>query len=494
MKNIFNKTIYTLLVTVTLLAAPMVSCAKESDPSSTPTIVSGDVMVYTTTASGGTLFQNSAVDYSTVSMSPYRIDLIDDGAYDDDEIIGFGPAITGSTCYNLLRMSSSDRATLLNKCFDPTEGLGFSFVRVHIGGSDFSMDEYTCWDDPDADFAIPQIEKSSIWVILNEILNINPEVRILGSPWSCPKWMKVEVDDLTTPYDSWTSGRLNPEYYDEYADYFIKWIEEMEDNGFPIHAITLQNEPLNQGNSMSLYMPWEDQRDFLKVLGPKFAAQCPDIKILAYDHNYDYDGISDQYDYPVKLYQSEVADYIDGSAWHNYGGDVSTLDGIYNAFPQKSIYFTEASIGEWNYSFSSSLITDFSDIFIGTLSRHGRAVLLWNMMLDDQRGPYRPGGCSTCYGAIEISSSNYKSLKYNTHYYNLAHCSKVIKPGAVRISTDGFTTSGLEYLAFKNSDGSYAVIAVNSNSESVEVSIHQSEDKAFRYVIPLKSIVSFSWK
>lgn len=143
---------------------------------------------------------------------------------------------------------------------------------------------------------------------------------------------------------------------------------------------------------------------------------------------------------------------------------MSELDNIRAAAPDKTIYFTEASIGTWNYNFESCVIDDFESIFLGTLSRYGKGVLLWNLMLDDKGAPNRPGGCTTCYGAIEISSSDYKTLKYNSHYYDLAQCAKVIRPGAVRIGASGYTASGLTYLAFRNPDGSKAFVALNRSA------------------------------
>ena len=256
----------------------------------------------------------------------------------------------------------------------------------------------------------------------------------------------------------------------------------------------MQNEPLNHGNSMSLYMPWQDQLAFVKKLGPAFQKAGIKTKILCYDHNYNYDNVAGQQSYPLNIYaDGEASQWVDGSAWHNYGGSVTELDNILAAAPNKSIYFTEASIGTWNYNFESCVIDDFESIFLGTLSRMGRGVLLWNLMLDDKGAPNRPGGCTTCYGAIEISSSDYKTLKYNSHYYDLAQCAKVIRPGAVRIGTSGYTAPGLTYLAFANPDGSKAFVALNRNSSEQTVAVYESADRSFKYTIPAKSIASFRW-
>ena len=276
------------LLTCPLLLAGAVCCSSGNDgdtpapgPGPDPSPVTGDVLAYVTSADGNRLFTEEGLDYSKVSMSPYRVTIDPSTTY--QTVDGFGPAITGATCYNLLQMSQADRTAILRKCFDPETGAGFSFIRVHIGGSDFSMDEYTCCDREGIEFfAIPAVEKDGIFPVLKEILEINPEIKIMGSPWSCPKWMKGTVADPSKPYDSWTSGRLNPAYYDDYAEYFVQWVTEMEENGFPIYAITIQNEPLNHGNSMSLYMPWEDQLAFVKKLGPAFRKAGIDMPTFCY--------------------------------------------------------------------------------------------------------------------------------------------------------------------------------------------------------------------
>ena len=241
------------LLTCSLLLAGAVCCSSgngdDPTPGPDPVPAGSDVYSDVTSANGNRLFTEERLDYSKVSMSPYRVTLDPSTTY--QTVDGFGPAITGATCYNLMKMSQADRTAILKKCFDPETGAGFSFIRVHIGGSDFSMGEYTCCDQEGIEFfAIPAVEKEGIFPVLKEILAINPDVKIMGSPWSCPRWMKGTLTDPSKPYNAWTSGRLNPAYYDDYAEYFVQWVTEMEENGFPIYAVTMQNEPLNKGNSM----------------------------------------------------------------------------------------------------------------------------------------------------------------------------------------------------------------------------------------------------
>lgn len=328
-------------------------------------------------------------------------------------------------------MTQADRTKLLEETFSVDKGMGYSYVRVAIGCSDFSLDEYTCCDEPGIEnFAMHPYDVRDLYPILKEILAINPNLKIMGSPWTPPRWMKVNNLSDLQPYNSWTSGQLNPKYYQDYATYFVKWIQTMEKEGFPIESITIQNEPLNRGNSASLYITWQEQRDFIKTaLGPKFAGANLKTKIVVFDHNFNYDNIPDQQGYPTRIYQDiDAAKYIDGAAYHAYGGSSSEFTRIHNANPDKNLYFTEMSIGTWNYSFDGDLMWTMKEIGIGSLNRYSKAVIVWNFMLDDKRGPNRPGGCTTCFGAVDISSTDYKTLDRKSHYYLSDTCQKCFIP------------------------------------------------------------------
>ena len=457
-----------------------------------PVAPMGTALVYTTSVSGQRMAESQLNLGRAEDAIFYKVSL--DGAV-YQEVDGFGLAITQASCYNLLQMSPEDRTAFLEEIFSRDKGIGSSLIRVCIGGSDFSMDEFTWCDTRGMEnFAVHPLDREFLFPILDEIYRINPQVQIIGSPWSCPRWMKMG-ENGSLPYDKWTGGRLNPLHYQEYAQYFVKWIQEMEARGYHIRAVTLQNEPLNRGNSMSLFMPWQDQLDFIKqAVGPAFREAGIKTKILLFDHNYNYDAMADQANYPLRIYEdAEASAYVAGSAWHNYGGSVTVLDKIHSSYPDKEIYFTEASIGQWNYNFDACLINDFRDIFLGTLSRYGKGVTLWNLMLDDEGKPYRPGGCSTCYGAVALSSKDKKSISRNSHYYNVAHCSKVLQPGAVRLGTSGYTTAGLTYQWYRNPDGSQALILLNESSSEALVNFIGTK-VSVPCKVPAKAIQSILWK
>ena len=477
-----------------LSAALLLGCRQEPPVTPEPSDPSSDgpvATVYTTSVAGELFTERTLPLGKPEDVHFYKVERSGETF---QEVDGFGLAITQASCFNLKLMPQEDRTAFLTEVFSRENGLGSSLIRVCIGGSDFSLDEFTWCDEPGMEnFAVHPLDEEWLFPILDEIIRINPAVKIIGSPWSCPRWMKMS--ESGGPYDAWTGGRLNPAHYQDYAEYFVRWIREMEKRGYPIYAVTLQNEPLNRGNSMSLYMSWENQRDFIKqAVGPAFRAAGLKTKILLFDHNYDYEEIASERDYPIRILQdAEAAQYVAGSAWHNYRGRVTTLDKVHSAFPDKDIYFTEASIGSWNYTFGGCLINDFRDIFLGTLGRFGKGVTLWNLMLDDEGKPFRPDGCSTCFGAVTLSTDDHKTITRNSHYYNVAHCSKVLLPGAVRLGTKGYESTGLTYQWYRNPDGSQALLILNEGSSEERVNFI-TDKYSLSCRVPAKAIQSILWK
>ena len=478
-----------------------------------PVVQEKDVTAYVTMANQTLLFKKSGFDFSKPgSMSPNQITYDKTKTY--QEIDGFGLAITTASCYNLLKMPQEARTRFLTELF-AKDKVGSSLIRVAIGASDFCVGDNYTWCDSEGleNFAVHSQDKELLFPILKEIYAINPDVKIIGSPWSCPRWMKggksryegYDEATLETRFNSWTSGRLRPSCYDDYAEYFVKWIQTMEAEGFDVYAVTMQNEPLNHGNSMSMYMPWKDQLKFIKILGPAIQKAGLDTKIMLFDHNYNYDDKSDQNNYPLNIYADpEAYKWAAGSAWHNYGGHVSELDEIYATNPEKGIWFTEASIGEWNYDlagkvggrFNPFVLEEFSSVFLGTMSRGGKGVTYWNLMLDEKKGPYSPhaGSCKTCYGGVTISSLDYESITKNAHWYHVAHASAVVKPGAKRIAIGGMELpTRFECMMFLNPDNTVGTLICN-NSDQDQALIFANTKFTVKYTVPAKSLVSLIWQ
>ncbi len=415
------------------------------------------------------------------------------------EMDGFGAALTGSSCYNLMQMTPKDREKFLIRTFSPKKGMGFSYMRVSIGCSDFSLSEFTCCDQPGIEnFALTSEDLDYVIPILQQVKRINPRLKILGSPWTCPIWMKVNNLEELKPYPRWTSGQLNPRYYEDYATYFVRWIQAMEAHGLKVDAITVQNEPLNRGNSASLFMGWEEQQQFIaQALGPAFERHGITTRIYAFDHNYNYDKMPEQQQYPLRVYSNEkAASFLSGAAYHNYGGNRAELKRIAAERPDKELIFTETSIGMWNdgRNLEKRLVEDMREVGLGTIENGCKAVIVWNLMLDSERGPYRPRGCSTCYGAVDIDRNDWKTLTLNSHYLLIAHLSSVVHPGAVRIGQSVQNPQeDLMYQSFKNPDDTLAFVILNQADSSRELCVQTPENKYIQLTLAPRSVKSLIW-
>lgn len=454
------------------------------------------VEIYTTTADGQKQLEHTTA-VSGRSQSPCHIALVPATAC--QEMDGFGYAITYSAAYNLLKMDPADRHAFLVRTYSPTKGYGISYARISIGCSDFSSTEYSLCDKPGLEnFRLHTDETQYVIPILKEILAINPDLKIMAAPWTCPKWMKVKSLTDRVGYDSWTAGSLNPVHYQTYADYFVRFVQAFAAEGIPVYAVTPQNEPLNRGNCASLYMPWAEEAAFVNRLAPAFARAGIKTKIYCFDHNYNYDNIADQQDYPVNFFAAldpdmEGRELVVGSAWHDYGGNVAELDDINSKAPDKEVIFTETSIGTWNdgRNLSKRLLPDMQNLVYNTVTRRSKAVMVWNFMLDLNRGPNLDGGCQTCFGAVDIDQNDYRTLSFNSHYFVMAHASLAAQPGARRIevSMPG-TAQDIGCVAFRNPDGSYGAVLINQGNADQQVSIGVTEKPVARVTVPVRSIVT----
>ena len=404
------------------------------------------------------------------------------------EIEGFGAALTGSSAYLINRkMTSSQRLSLLEDLFDPVKGIGISYLRMTVGASDFSLSDFTYNDLPagETDFELQHFtierDREDVVPVFKQILTIAPDLRIMGSPWSAPAWMKTN--------GSLKGGKLKPEAYDVYAQYFLKYIDAYEAEGISIDAVTPQNEPLHvTANYPSMEMQPDEQLEFIKDhLGPAFEAEGITTKIIAYDHNWD------NTEYAISILNDPMAkSYVAGSAFHAYAGNVSAMSVVHNAHPDKGLYFTEISGGEWATNFSDNLQWNMSNIFIGATKNWSRNVLLWNLALDQDHGP-KNGGCVDCRGVVTINSGD-GTVTRNVEYYSIGHFSRFVRPGAFRIqSTDFESTTGLNSVAFINPDGSKVLVVSNASAEGRSITV-KWEGAQFSYYISGTSVATFVWE
>jgi len=352
-------------------------------------------------------------------------------------------------------MNTANRAALLKELFATSENdIGVSYLRISIGASDLD-DHVFSYDDLPAGQTDPNLKKFTLnedskylIPVLKEILKIAPKIKLLGSPWSPPTWMKTN--------DSSKGGSLKPEFYDAYAKYFVKYIQGMRSEGIRIDAITVQNEPLHPGNNPSMLMLAADQAIFIKDhLGPAFKAAHIDTKIIIYDHN------ADRPDYPISILNDPNAKkYIDGSAFHLYGGPIEALSKVHEAHPDKNIYFTEQWVGAPG-NFPVELNWHVKNLVIGATRNWARTVLEWNLASDPNQNPHTPGGCDRCLGAVTIDGNK---VTRNPAYYIIAHASKFVRPGSVRISSN--LPENLPNVAFKTPGGKKVVIVLNDSKSA----------------------------
>jgi glucosylceramidase len=365
---------------------------------------------------------------------------------------GFGFTLTGGSAYLINKLPSAARNSLLNELFGKSENsICISYLRISIGASDLSKEVFSYNDlsigqtDPNLSaFSLAQ-DTVDLIPVLKEILAINPNIKIMASPWSPPVWMK---DNKSSK-----GGKLLKEYYGVYANYFVKYIQKMRQLGIAIDAVTIQNEPMNPDNNPSLKMEALEQADFIKNhLGPAFKANSISTKIIIWDHNCDLPQ------YPLQILADvDASQYIDGSAFHLYAGNINALSTVKNAYPNKNIYFTE----QWTSKdgdFGGDLQWHIKNVIIGSLQNWSRVALEWNLANDASFGPHTPGGCTACKGALTIDGA---VITRNVPYYIIAHVSKFIPPGSIRIAHTGIPS--IPAVAFKTPEGKIAMVILNDS-------------------------------
>ena len=442
-----------------------------------------EITVWLTKADRSVLFQrqDQALKFKKTAGQSTTITVNDGKTY--QPIDGFGFALTGGSAEHIIRMSAANRAELLKNLFAwNKDNIGISYLRLSIGSSDLNEKVFSYDDLPDGQ-TDPELkhfdlgpDKTDVIPVLKEILRINPNIKILGSPWSPPAWMKTNNDTR--------GGRLKPEYYPVYAQYLVKYIKAMKAEGITINTLTVQNEPLHPGNNPSLLLVAPDEADFIgNNLGPAFAAAGITTKIIIYDHN------ADRPDYPISILNNpKAAKYIDGSGFHLYGGKIDALTTVHDAFPNKNIYFTEQMVVEHENSPVINITNPVDRLIIGATRNWSRFVLEWNLAADPQYKPYTDrGGCPSCQGAVTIEGDK---VTRNIAYYSVAHAAKFVRPGSTRIASDD--NEILPNVAFKTPDGKKVLIVANKSNETQTFNITY-KGKSAAATLDGGSVATYIW-
>ncbi|HEY6976852.1 MAG TPA: glycoside hydrolase family 30 beta sandwich domain-containing protein [Chitinophagaceae bacterium] len=422
-----------------------------------------EVSFWLTKGDGSVLLQKQNTDlvFGTASNN-YPVITVDT-TQTFQSVDGFGYALTGASAYLINHLSAATRDALLKELFgNDTNSIGISYLRISIGSSDLDTAVFSYDDMPagQTDINLQHFslapDQPNLIPVLKQILTINPNIKILGSPWSPPAWMKNN--------NSTVGGSLLPRYYNVYARYFVKYVQGMKAQGITIDAITPQNEPLNPDNNPSLYMPATQQDSFIRYnLGPAFQTANLTTKIILYDHNCDHP------EYPVSILDNAATrKFVDGSAFHLYNGDISALTTVHNAYPSKNLYFTEQYTAS-NGIFKDELKWHLKNVIIGSMRNWSRNALEWNLANDTAFGMHTPGGCTTCKGALTIAGN---SITRNVSYYIVAHASKFVPASAVRVGSN--VVGNLYNVAFKTPNGKKVLIVENdgNSAETFNISFH----------------------
>lgn len=371
------------------------------------------------------------------------------------EIYGFGGAFTEAAATTLDKLSRANREKILKLYFDPVEGIGYNVGRVHINSCDFSLGNYTCVDENDQTLETFQInrDKQSVIPMIREAIQYN-SIEILASPWSPPAYMK-------TTNEMNRGGKLKEEYFELWAEYYVKFIQAYKESGIEIQAITVQNEPKAAQKWDSCLYTAEEERDFVKnYLGRKM--QDIGVKVFFWDHNKE--RVIDRA--AVMLSDEIVGKYIEGLAFHWYSGDhFEELEMFHKLYPDKKLVFSE---GCYEYSRgmedTCKIGERYAHDMIGNFNNYCNAFIDWNLLLDEKGGPNHVG--NYCDAPIMADTKN-DSIDIHDSYYYIGHFSKFVKKGAKRIGTSKFT-SNLEAVSFKNFDGSIISVVLNATDKDYD--------------------------
>lgn len=424
---------------------------------------------------------------------------------------GFGASITDSSADVLYRLSPADREKTVRSLFDPKQGIGVSFLRQPVGSSDFTAaaEHYTYDDVPagQTDFGLRHFsiarDQAQVLPLLRKAKQLNPALKVMGSPWSPPGWMKTG--------DSLVGGRLkdDPAIYNAYARYLVKFVQAYTAAGVPIDFLTIQNEPQNRtpGGYPGTDMPVRQAVKVIEALGPMLRAASPRTKILGYDHNWSTHpgdiantppGEDPETDYPYQLLESPAAKWLAGTAYHCYYGNPADQSKLQKAFPKKGIWFTECSGSHGPNDtpaqiFRGTLTWHARNLVMGTTRNWAKSVINWNIALDSTGGPHN-GGCGTCTGLVTLQPDG--SVTTDAEYYTIGHLAKFVRPGAVRISSTSYGTTGwngqIQDVAFRNPDGSTALVVHNQNDAPRTFAVAVG-DRTFEYTLPGGALATYTW-
>jgi glucosylceramidase len=410
--------------------------------------------------------------------------IIVDPSKEFQTFLGIGAALTDAAAETFYKLSEAKQQQFLDAYYNKEKGIGYSLGRTIIHSCDFSSASYTYVEEGDKElttFNIEHDKKYRLPFTKKAIEAAGGKLTMYASPWSPPAFMKTNNNMLQ-------GGKLLPEFFQPWANYYVKFIKAYEAEGIPIWGLTIQNEPMAVQRWESCIYTAEEERDFLKnYLGPTLEKEgLGDKKIIVWDHNRDlmFQRAS------IILNDPDAAKYVWGTGFHWYE---DWKDGIpmFNAvkqvnetYPDKNLIFTEGCNEAYNLErivnedpklaerYGKSMINDFNN---GTV-----AWTDWNILLDETGGPNHVG--NMCFSPVHGNTQT-DALTFTNSYYYIGHFSKFIRPGAKRIVSVSSANSLLT-TAFKNEDGSIAIVVMNQSDKSINYSITLQSETAQLNTLP----------
>jgi glucosylceramidase len=464
-----------------------------------------------------TLFRQGSLPLTAADPGrPVKIAV--DGTKTFQTMYGYGAAMTDSAAWVLMNLKWRNARLYeyaMKKLFSPTEGAGFSFLRLPIGASDFTVSPtyYTYCDERSPDLSRFSIAHDRQYIIpaLKDALRLNPEIRILGSPWSPPAWMKTNgrlVGISAADKAAGVTCKLRPEYFEAYANYFVKFIEQYRAEGIEIWGVTLQNETqLDTVPWPGMRMDEDDQIRLASLLGPKLAAKGLKTKLFVHDHNWGLapddrkpvrgDAKMDPVESVTKIFSNPTAGkYVAGSGWHCYYGDPKLMSKTYNTvhqrFPDKEILCTEVS-GWTRHSWWNDVDWGMAYNWMGGPLNGCQACLEWNLALDCKFGP-TPRPDSEAAGLVNVETDNYQGVRFEREFYAMGQMSRAARPGSKRIAASfkGADPGRMDIIAFALPNGQISLVVYNKKQTEQSFQV-EADGKFFDYLAPGHSIVTFVW-
>ncbi len=409
---------------------------------------------------------------------------------------GVGAAITDSAAWLIKKQLPPAARTQLMRALYGPDGIRLNFALLPMGASDFTVGGPYTYDDVPAGQSDPQLahfsiahDEAYIIPLLRHMLQLNPGVKILATPWSAPAWMKANdsLDNLGS------RGTLLPSAYGPLANYFVRFLRAYAGQGIPIWAVSPENEPRAPAPYPSMAFPVPNESQWIvKNLAPSLHAAKLSPEVYGSNTGWGHP------EYPQALSASQARGALSGGiAWHCYDGIPDVMDAQHRSTPNLAEIVTECSPGLTPYP--------VSEVLIGSVRNWATTVSLWNLALDPKGGPVQPPniGCPHCSGVVTVDEHQH-TAKPRLAYYQLGQLSKFVQPGAQRIRSNHFVryyhtptgynrvTPGVDNAAFVNPDGTRVLMAYNSSTAPAKFAV-KWQGRSFAYELPAEATVTFVW-